>query len=69
MHRDPTMIGRTNVMAETFAGVINAFVEQISWKTMVSIYNYTANAHYPSNRLVRATDTDRASLWSRCPSW
>lgn len=36
MHRDATMIGRTNVMAETFAGVINAFVEQISWKTMAS---------------------------------
>lgn len=35
MQRDPTIIGRTNVMAETFAGVINSFVEAISWKTMV----------------------------------
>ena len=36
MQRDPTMVGRTNVMAETFAGVINSFVDPISWKTMVS---------------------------------
>lgn len=35
MQRDPTMVGRTNVMAETFAGVINSFVDPISWKTMV----------------------------------
>lgn len=35
MHRDPTIVGRTNVMAETFAGVINSFVDPISWKTMV----------------------------------
>ena len=37
MQRDPTIIGRTNVMAETFAGVINSFVDPISWKTMVSM--------------------------------
>ena len=35
MSRDPTKVGRTNVIAETFAGVINSFVEPISWKTMV----------------------------------
>jgi hypothetical protein len=35
MSKDPTMVGRTNVMAETFAGVINSFVETMSWKTMV----------------------------------
>ncbi|KAK8849686.1 hypothetical protein IAR55_005021 [Kwoniella newhampshirensis] len=34
MNRDPTMVGRINVIAETFAGVINSFVEPISWKTM-----------------------------------
>lgn len=37
MHRDPTVVGRTNVMAETFAGVINSFVDPISWKTMVRL--------------------------------
>ena len=36
MQRDPTTVGRTNVMVETFAGVINSFVDPISWKTMVS---------------------------------
>lgn len=35
MAKDPTMVGRVNVMAETFAGVINSFVDPISWKTMV----------------------------------
>ncbi|ORY34716.1 Di-sulfide bridge nucleocytoplasmic transport domain-domain-containing protein [Naematelia encephala] len=34
MQRDPTMVGRVNVVAETFAGVINSFVDPISWKTM-----------------------------------
>jgi hypothetical protein len=36
MQRDPTVVGRTNVVAETFAGVINSFVDPISWKTMAS---------------------------------
>lgn len=35
MNRDPTVVGRINIIAETFAGVINSFVEPISWKTMV----------------------------------
>ncbi|EAL20917.1 hypothetical protein CNBE2780 [Cryptococcus deneoformans B-3501A] len=34
MNRDPTVVGRINIIAETFAGVINSFVEPISWKTM-----------------------------------
>ncbi|WVF68498.1 hypothetical protein IAT40_003265 [Kwoniella sp. CBS 6097] len=34
MNKDPTTIGRINIVAETFAGVINSFVEPISWKTM-----------------------------------
>ncbi|WVR08074.1 hypothetical protein IAU60_005120 [Kwoniella sp. DSM 27419] len=34
MSRDPTTMGRINIVAETFAGVINSFVEPISWKTM-----------------------------------
>jgi len=36
MNRDPTVIGRIDVVAETFAGVINSFVDPISWKTMVN---------------------------------
>ncbi|WVQ79168.1 hypothetical protein IAT38_001264 [Cryptococcus sp. DSM 104549] len=34
MKRDPTKMGRINIIAEVFAGVINSFVEPISWKTM-----------------------------------
>jgi hypothetical protein len=36
MNRDPTVVGRAKVGAETFAGVVNSFVDPISWKTMVS---------------------------------
>lgn len=35
MNRDPTVVGRAKVGAETFAGVVNSFVDPISWKTMV----------------------------------
>ena len=38
MNRDPTVVGRAKVGAETFAGVVNSFVDPISWKTMVSPY-------------------------------
>jgi hypothetical protein len=34
MSRDPKVVGRARVGAETFAGVINSFVDPISWKTM-----------------------------------
>lgn len=39
MNRDPTVVGRAKVGAETFAGVVNSFVDPISWKTMVSPYS------------------------------
>ncbi|KAK9728383.1 hypothetical protein K7432_001097 [Basidiobolus ranarum] len=35
MRRDPTVIGRAKVSAETFAEILNNFVEPISYKTMV----------------------------------
>jgi len=35
MRRDPTVIGRTRVSAETIAGILNSFVEPISYKTML----------------------------------
>ncbi|PWW77585.1 hypothetical protein C7212DRAFT_277586 [Tuber magnatum] len=34
MNRDPTQIGRAKVSAETFADIINSFIEPISYKTM-----------------------------------
>lgn len=37
MNRDPTVVGRAKVGAETFAGVVNSFVDPISWKTMVGL--------------------------------
>jgi hypothetical protein len=36
MNQDPTGVGRAKVGAETFAEIINGFVDPISWKTMVS---------------------------------
>ena len=45
MARDPTKVGRINVLAETFADSINAFVEPISWKTMVSRRGFTPWTH------------------------
>jgi hypothetical protein len=35
MNRDPSVVSRTRVSAETLAGIINSFVEPISYKTMV----------------------------------
>jgi len=35
MNRDPTVVGRARVSAETFAEIINSFIEPISYKTMV----------------------------------
>jgi len=36
MNRDPTVVGRARVSAETFAEIVNSFIEPISYKTMVS---------------------------------
>ena len=36
MARDPTVVGRARVAAETFAEILNGFVDVISWKSMVS---------------------------------
>lgn len=35
MNRDPTVVGRAKVSAETFAEIINSFIEPISYKTMI----------------------------------
>lgn len=36
MSRDPTVVGHAKVGAEMFAGVISGFVDELSWKTIVS---------------------------------
>ena len=40
MRRDPSVIGRAKLSAETFAEIINGFIEPISYKTMVSPLSY-----------------------------
>ena len=37
MNRDPSKIGRARIGAQLLAEIVNAFVENISWKTFVSI--------------------------------
>ena len=37
MRRDPSVVGRAKLSAETFAEIINGFIEPISYKTMVFI--------------------------------
>ena len=44
MNRDPTVVGRARVSAETFAEIVNSFIEPISYKTMVSS-QYDLMAH------------------------
>jgi hypothetical protein len=36
MNRDPKVVGKARVYAETMAEVVNGFVDPISWKTLVS---------------------------------
>lgn len=36
MQRDPSVVGRARVVAETIGEVVDSFVEPISWKTLVS---------------------------------
>jgi hypothetical protein len=35
MSRDPTVVGRARLSAETLGEIVNGFVEPISWKTLV----------------------------------
>ena len=37
MNRDPSKIGRARIGAQLLAEIVNAFVENISWKTFASI--------------------------------
>lgn len=37
MNRDPTLVGRSKLSAETFADIVNGFVKPISWKALVFI--------------------------------
>lgn len=37
MNRDPQLIGKSKVLAETIADIVNAFFQPISWKSLVFI--------------------------------
>lgn len=37
MNRDPTLVGRSKLSAETFADIVNGFVKPISWKALIFI--------------------------------
>eukprot|EP00163_Fabomonas_tropica_P009508 TRINITY_DN1931_c0_g3_i1.p1 TRINITY_DN1931_c0_g3~~TRINITY_DN1931_c0_g3_i1.p1 ORF type:complete len:111 (-),score=12.97 TRINITY_DN1931_c0_g3_i1:171-503(-) len=49
MNRDPTVIARTKISAETLAEIINSFVEPISYKTMVFFTLFIASFMVLSN--------------------
>jgi len=38
MKKDPKELGWTRISLETFAEILNSFVEPISWKTMVDFF-------------------------------
>jgi Di-sulfide bridge nucleocytoplasmic transport domain len=59
MNRDPTVVGRARVSAETFAEIINSFIEPISYKTMVSPLYTEATPE-------RASVDDRYFVYWRC---
>ncbi|RKP17256.1 hypothetical protein ROZALSC1DRAFT_30916, partial [Rozella allomycis CSF55] len=49
MNRDPAVIGRAKVSAETFAEIINSFVEPISYKTMLFFVIVLCGSFFVSN--------------------
>jgi hypothetical protein len=44
MNRDPSKIGRARIGAQLLAEIVNAFVENISWKTFVSSFQFLRGA-------------------------
>lgn len=59
MSRDPTVVGRARLSAETLGEIVNGFVEPISWKTLVRTTYYLASPPL--------TRTDLLSLNSGLP--
>jgi hypothetical protein len=68
MQRDPTVVGRTNVVAETFAGVINSFVDPISWKTMASDQGVQSSCSCVANSAIRDSPSSRSVSSSFSPT-
>ncbi|WAQ82064.1 hypothetical protein PtA15_2A377 [Puccinia triticina] len=49
MARNPSLISRSKIAAETFAEVINGFVDMISWETMLFIFLSIGAGIYATN--------------------
>lgn len=49
MKRDPSVVGRAKLSAETFAEIINGFIEPISYKTMIFILTALFGTIFLSN--------------------
>ncbi|KAI7965198.1 hypothetical protein MJO29_003296 [Puccinia striiformis f. sp. tritici] len=49
MNRNPNLISRSRIGAETFAEVMNGFVDVISWKTMLFIFLIIGAGIYATN--------------------
>ncbi|ORY74141.1 Brl1/Brr6 domain-containing protein, partial [Protomyces lactucae-debilis] len=49
MERDPQKVGRARVSAETFAEIVNSFIEPISYKTMVFVLGLVLGSLFVSN--------------------
>lgn len=65
MTRDPAQVGRARVSAETFAEIINSFIEPISYKTMVcSILTFRPTAAAPTKKCRKSTLMIRPNSYS-----
>ena len=57
MNRDPSKIGRARIGAQLLAEIVNAFVENISWKTFVSILGYFNSFVDPSLKTIPSSSS------------
>lgn len=51
MSRDPTVVGRARLSAETLGEIVNGFVEPISWKTLVCTDKGRPEHHSPFGQI------------------
>jgi hypothetical protein len=57
MSRDPTVVGRARLSAETLGEIVNGFVEPISWKTLVCTDKGRPEHHSPFGTDLLALDS------------
>ncbi|CAH7681489.1 Di-sulfide bridge nucleocytoplasmic transport domain-containing protein [Phakopsora pachyrhizi] len=54
MNQNPRLISRSKIVAETFAEVMNGFVDTISWKTMLFIFLSIGAGVYTTNLVMNS---------------